>query len=616
MLLPLLLSAVLPSLPLGPQATEDEARPPLGLHLRDLDGLETASGLVVDDEGGAWVLEEGPGRLVRIEPDGARRVVAQGLVRPRDLEVAPDGSYWITEPHGRGLVHLGTDGAPLGVVGADVLVQAYGLELAGETLYVTDVATHRVERFTTGGEPLAGFGGYGLGPGQLLRPVDVAVDAAGEIYVAEAGTSRVQVFDADGNSLRKWGDWGPFLGLFTEPSGIEVRGDEVYVADHGNHRVQVFALGGKRLDRFGLHAIRPREGGGYLHYPAALALSPNGEFAGLSEPTVDRVQLFCRTGGTAEDAVRMRATQLAKPASHYGTELASAGPWLVIGEPESHSVLVFEDTADDPRRITRVSGLGSKTGLLTGVAGLHLDRARRRLFICDPLLRRVSVFELDVTEEDEVGFDARMARFVKSVDLARLVELQPQAALKGVPEPVAITRDAAGRVYLCDRRNACVLVLSAELALLEAFGAGELTDPTGIVVAADGSVLVADGRGRVVRFEPEGREAATFAELPAPHGLALAADGTLFVTDSSTHSVSAFDAEGRLLRRWGSAGLGRQQMYKPRGISIDLAGNVVVLDHANHRLMRFTPEGRYVSTFGLRLYTRPARLPDLQEEEE
>ncbi len=208
---------------------------------------------------------------MRFERDGSRRVVAGELVRPRDLEVGAEGDFWISELLGRGVVHLGADGRYLGVLGAGVLASAGGLELDGDRLLVTDLRRHRVEVFGLDGEHRGGLGGYGLGSGGLVRPVDVAVDGAGRVFVTEAGTSRVQVFDAEGESLRTFGDWGPFLGLFVGPTGIEVRGEEVFVADEGNHRVQVFTTEGKRLDRFGMHAIRPREGAGYLHYPTAAA---------------------------------------------------------------------------------------------------------------------------------------------------------------------------------------------------------------------------------------------------------------------------------------------------------------------------------------------------------
>ena len=618
-LLPLLLTLVVPQDDPG-----DGARPPLGRFLNQIDEIETSAGLALDDEGVLWVLEEFPGRLLRVTPDGSREVLASGLHAPLDVERAADGSLYVSEAAGFGIAHLSATGELLGRIGKDRLQRAAGLTLGTGELLVTDSERNRVEVFALDGEHLRGFGSHGLGQGQLIAPADLALDVAGNIYVADRGNSRVQVFDSAGAFLRAWGDWGPFPGLFHEPSGIEVRGDEVFVADFGNHRVQVFSLQGELRDRFGLHAIRPREGHGNVHYPAALALSPNGEFAALAEPWVDRVQIFCRSGGTAEDAVRRQASQLAKPSAHYGMHLATGGPYLFISEPESHSVLVYENTDAEPRRIGRLGGLGNKTGLLTGVAGMHFDRKTRDLWVCDPILRRLSLFRMRGSEQDEVGFDARLGSFVKSVDLARLHALELHELLAEVPEVVAIERDASGRFYLADRRNGAVIVLSPALEVLRVLGADVLEAPLAVAVTRAGdAVFVVDAAGPLWRFDGAASEPRKLAELPAPFGLVLheapaGEEGTLevFVSDAHTHRVLCFDGDGKQLREWGGKGLLRGEFYKPRGLAIDQRGHLLVLDHGNHRLVRFTRAGEYQSIFGPRLYTRLARYPEFANQEE
>jgi tripartite motif-containing protein 71 len=182
---------------------------------------------------------------------------------------------------------------------------------------------------------------------------------------------------------------------------------------------------------------------------------------------------------------------------------------------------------------------------------------------------------------------------------------------------VALDRDEVGRLYLCDRRNGCVLVLSPALELLEVFGQGHLTDPSGIRVASDGERChVVDTQRGLVRFEGNSRTPELLAgvgksgPLRAPHDLALGPDGTMLVTDSALHRVFVFDADGRLVSSWGGRGLGRGELYKPRGIARDGRGRVTVIDHGNHRLQTFTPEGEYVGVFGPRLYTHAARYPE------
>lgn len=610
-------------------AQDQDERPPLGRYLREVADVPEAAGVALDDDGGMWVLERYAGRLLRIEPDGERRVLVEGLWDPRAVEVAADGSLWVTEAL-RGMIRrFDPEGEPLQSIGSAHLRRPHGLALDGERVVVTDRSRHRVEVFDVEGEHLFGFGGHGTGEAGLIRPEDVAVDAQGRFFVADAGNSRVQVFDADGAPLARWGDWGPFPGLFHEPSGVVLYGGRLFVSDRGNHRVQVFSPEGELVDRFGLHAIRPREGGGFLHYPVALALSPNGELAALSEPMVDRVQVFCRTGGTAEDEVRRQAQALARPSAHYGWELELSGPYLAASEPESHSVLFFENTGDEPRRIARVGALGRKTGLLMGVGGVHFEREKRDLWVCDPLLRRLSLFRLRGSEEDEVGYDPLMARFVKSLDFARLFELELSELLEDVPEPVAIDRDDAGRICVADRRNGCVIVLDAELGVEAVKGLGLLPEPTAVAVSGDGKALyVLDRIQGPVYFELQGKGIEMSRDQWTPpvalHDLALAEDGTLYVTDVARHQVLVFNPHRRGLGNsfgvlegsWGGEGLGRGEFYKPRGIDLDARGRLTVVDHANHRLQTFDREGNYVGIFGPRLYTKKARFPDLPEEQE
>ena len=50
---------------------------------------------------------------------------------------------------------------------------------------MADFYNHRVQKFSAEGEFLASFGSPGSGPGQLDRPIDMAVDENGSIYVVD-----------------------------------------------------------------------------------------------------------------------------------------------------------------------------------------------------------------------------------------------------------------------------------------------------------------------------------------------------------------------------------------------------------------------------------------------
>jgi predicted membrane-bound mannosyltransferase/DNA-binding beta-propeller fold protein YncE len=175
--------------------------------------------------------------------------------RPRDLQVAPDGSLYVADTDNNRIQHLAADGTVLTTWGTfgDISIgqapggtfyQPWGIALGPDgSVYVADTWNHRIQKFSAQGEFIKMWGYFGQAerPEGFWGPRDVAVDAEGRVFVTDTGNKRVVVFDADGNYLTQFGSAGFAAGEFDEPVGITIDSDGlVYVADTWNQRIQVF----------------------------------------------------------------------------------------------------------------------------------------------------------------------------------------------------------------------------------------------------------------------------------------------------------------------------------------------------------------------------------------
>jgi DNA-binding beta-propeller fold protein YncE len=138
--------------------------------------------------------------------------------------------------------------------GGGRITKAHQIRLGPDgNVWVTDIGSHLVMKFTPDGRPLLEIGTRdkpGCDATHLNQPTDVAVTPAGDVFVSDGyGNSRVAHFTQDGTFVKAWGTLGTKPGEFSLPHSIAVdsRG-RLYVADRNNVRIQVFDQTGKLLD--------------------------------------------------------------------------------------------------------------------------------------------------------------------------------------------------------------------------------------------------------------------------------------------------------------------------------------------------------------------------------
>lgn len=117
----------------------------------------------------------------------------------------------------------------------DIALQANG------NLLVSEYAGDRISQLDSRGNFITYFGSKGRGDGQLLGPQFLAQDSSGNVFVTDYGNARVVVFNAQGEWLFNFGD-------FISPTGIVIIDDIVYVADNVTGNISMYDIAGNYLD--------------------------------------------------------------------------------------------------------------------------------------------------------------------------------------------------------------------------------------------------------------------------------------------------------------------------------------------------------------------------------
>ena len=167
----------------------------------------------------------------------------------------------------------------------------------------------------------------------------------------------------------------------------------------------------------------------------------------------------------------------------------------------------------------------------------------------------------------------------------------------------------------CDGRSeAPILEFDPSGKLERSFGAGMFVFPHGIFVDRDQNVWVSDGDGangkghQVFKFSQDGKLLMTLGkkgvagETPdtfnRPCDVVVAADGSIFVADGHAGDTNArivkFSKEGKFLKTWGKKGSGHGEFVVPHAMAMDSRGRLFVADRGNNRIQIFDQEGRFL----------------------
>jgi len=180
----------------------------------------------------------------------------------------------------------------------------------------------------------------------------------------------------------------------------------------------------------------------------------------------------------------------------------------------------------------------------------------------------------------------------------------PQDAPGQVQQPRGIAVKADGNVLVADFGNHRIQEFDKDLKFVRTWGRkgdlpGQFNEPGDVAVAPNGEVVVADTwNQRVQIFDAEGKYLREYAgSFYGPRGVTVDRTGEIFVSDTGNNRVARFSAKGEKLAEWGSKGTDLGKFQEPTGIAVDKDGNVYVCDNVNARIQVFSRSGQLTHHF-------------------
>ena len=118
-----------------------------------------------------------------------------------------------------------------------------------------------------------------------------------------------------------------------------------------------------------------------------------------------------------------------------------------------------------------------------------------------------------------------------------------------------------------------------------------------IVILSEEQVLVLDKEGEFLRsFGSEGSKSGQFNN---PQGVVVDAEGHIIVADTGNNRIQVFDNDGCFIRSFGTSGSAEGQFHSPAKVAIDRReGHLVICDKFNFRIQVMDIEGNFIRSLG------------------
>lgn len=311
---------------------------------------------------------------------------------------------------------------------------------AAERLYVLDQAGQgRITVYDRTGRQLRRLTPQSMPGSQDAKWRALAVDLSGRVFVADGANNNVTVLDWEkGVALRKFGSPGRGRGQFSEIAALAIAGRDLAVADTGNKKIEFFRL-----------PEAPAAAGEAERLPSVRRTSVTAVDCGRVYSFVEG-ELLC-LDRDKNAVVRLDATGKPKFAlpGKFERPRRAAYDAREIAVVEGDSVKIY---AHDGTPKFAVGRSGSRDGEFDNIGGLHLADY---LYVADTGNRRVQIFTRDGILVNKISDPP-----------------EAKSEQRRLARPVAVITDAARNIYVADDESHAVHVYSAAREWKQTLGAG------------------------------------------------------------------------------------------------------------------------------------------------
>ena len=467
----------------------------------------------------------------------------------------------------------------------------------------------------------------------LYGVAGIAFDRAGNLYVAEAEANLIRRINTDGTIHTIAGSGG---GGFSGDGGAALRATlkapnavavdangNVYIADANNDRVRkvdaatgiITTIAGGGADRED-HTIDGAAEGCVLKRPAALWLDGNNLYvaeSGYDGNRIRRIDLVAKTIVTLAGALDGSAGYRGDGGPALDALLTNL---TAVAVDSAGNIYLAEDQNNVVRRIDAVT---KKIETYAGGGTLGDDAS-------DGHPATEAMFEYT----GALAFDTDGNLLITHVGRIRRVDRQSRkistvGAGTYITYGMALAKDGSIVVGSVDGTIKKFVAGSLDPAILAGGGtylgdgllatAAVLRNPTGLAVAADGSLYIADSVNTVVRrVDPSGiistyagvtgrfyqdggdGEQATDVAVGGVADVALDAAGNLYIADPHNGRIRKVDAATHIITTVAGGGdppggnneglPAKSARINPRGVFVDAAGNIYIADGDANRIWR------------------------------